>query len=94
MADLAGFVIENGLLTKYEGPGGSVEIPEGVRSIGERAFASCLKLRKIRIPSGCTLSADVFKDCTLVYVFGRPGSDAQAYCSDAQHGNCVFVPEK
>lgn len=72
----------------------AVEIPEGVRSIGERAFASCLKLRKICIPSGCTLGADVFKDCTLVYVFGTSGSDVQAYCSDAQYGNCVFVPEK
>lgn len=34
------FVIENGVLTKYEGAGRDVVIPEGVTEIGEFAITS------------------------------------------------------
>jgi hypothetical protein len=33
------FVIRDGILTEYRGPGGDVVIPSGVTAIGERAFA-------------------------------------------------------
>ena len=32
------FVIENGVLKEYHGPGGDVVIPEEVKEIGEKAF--------------------------------------------------------
>ena len=51
MADHNGFVIENGRLIKYEGPGGSVEIPEGVTEIGDRAFQYCKGLTEVMIPA-------------------------------------------
>ena len=51
MADHNDFVIENGSLTKYEGPGGSVEIPEGVTEIGDRAFQYCKGLTEVMIPA-------------------------------------------
>ena len=38
------FVIENGILKKYTGPGGDVTIPEGVTEIGSSAFDGCKKL--------------------------------------------------
>ena len=38
MSNPSDFVIENGVLTKYVGPGGDVAVPEGVTEIGENAF--------------------------------------------------------
>ena len=38
MSNASDFVIENGVLKKYVGPGGDVVIPEGVMEIGEDAF--------------------------------------------------------
>ena len=45
------FVIENGVLEKYKGPGGDVTIPEGVTEIGSSAFDGCKKLT-IHAPAG------------------------------------------
>ena len=38
MSSASDFVIENGVLIKYVGPGGDVVVPEGVTEIGEKAF--------------------------------------------------------
>ena len=44
MSNASDFIIENGVLTKYVGPGGDVVIPEGVTKIGDEAFAQCKAL--------------------------------------------------
>ena len=44
------FVIENGVLKKYKGPGGDVTIPEGVTEIGDDAFSSCINLKTMALP--------------------------------------------
>ena len=69
-----------------------VSVPDACASIGDHAFRSCLNLAQIRIPADCALGADVFEGCALVCLRGAAGSSAEAYCSDAAHGNCVFVP--
>ena len=38
------FVIEDGVLKKYNGPGGDVVVPEGVTAIGANAFTGCTGL--------------------------------------------------
>ncbi len=38
MENMQDFVIKEGVLDKYKGPGGDVVIPEGVTEIGNRAF--------------------------------------------------------
>ena len=38
MSNASDFVIENGVLKKYKGPGGNVVIPEGVTSIERGVF--------------------------------------------------------
>ena len=38
MSNASDFIIENGVLKKYVGPGGDVVIPEGVSSVGKKAF--------------------------------------------------------
>ena len=69
----------------------SVYIPDGCISIGTYAFRNCKDLIRIRIPAGCTVSADAFEDCEKVYIFGTVGSSAERYCGN--HSNCVFVAE-
>ena len=64
MADHNGFVIENGRLIKYEGPDGSVEIPEGVSEIGDRAFQYCKGLTEVMIPATVTrVGKGAFRHC-------------------------------
>nr|WP_325231713.1 leucine-rich repeat domain-containing protein [uncultured Oscillibacter sp.] len=47
------FVItKKGVLTKYNGPGGDVVIPEGVKEIGPEAFCDCPSLQSVTIPEG------------------------------------------
>lgn len=45
------FVIEKGVLKKYQGSGGAVVIPDSVTSIGENAFAWCRNLTSVTIHS-------------------------------------------
>lgn len=48
------FVIENGVLTRYTGQGEAVVVPDGVTTIGKRAFCNCKSLTSIHIPDGVT----------------------------------------
>ena len=58
------FNIENGVLTKYNGKGGAVTIPNTVKAIGEDAFFDCTTLTSVTIPSGVTsIGGWAFYDC-------------------------------
>ena len=64
MTNASDFVIENGALKKYVGPGGDVIIPEGVKRIDKRAFAGCKNLESIIFPKGeMRIMDEVFLDC-------------------------------
>lgn len=57
------FTIEYGVLTRYQGPGGNVVIPDGVHAIGPRAFLNCAALRSVTIPEGVTeIGGDFFSE--------------------------------
>ena len=58
MSNASDFIIENGVLTKYTGPGGDVVIPEGVTSIGMFAFSDCKSLTTVTIPDSVTSIGD------------------------------------
>ncbi|MBR1560206.1 MAG: leucine-rich repeat protein [Clostridia bacterium] len=53
-AQASDFVIQNGMLTKYQGPGGDVVIPDGVTVIGPGAFSGCESVTRVTIPRGVT----------------------------------------
>ena len=64
MRDVCDFVIENGAVKKYTGPGGDVVIPEGVTTIGNKAFAHCKNLKSVTFPeSVMSIGNEAFAHC-------------------------------
>lgn len=59
------FTIDNhNVLTGYTGTGGIVKVPEGVRTIGKRAFAGCGVISKIEMPDSVqTIESGAFDSC-------------------------------
>lgn len=58
------FVVTDGVLTEYNGPGGDVVIPSGVVGIGEHAFRDCTSLTSVDIPNSViTIEKDAFSGC-------------------------------
>ena len=65
MSNESDFIIENGVLNKYVGPGGDVVIPEGVTSIGGGVFNECSSLTNITIPDSVTsIGSYAFNGCS------------------------------
>lgn len=64
------FIVKNGVLIRYRGPGGDIQIPSGVKKIGRQAFAGCHTLTKVVLPEGVRqVGEKAFFDCAgLVWV--------------------------
>ncbi|MBQ6370842.1 MAG: leucine-rich repeat domain-containing protein, partial [Firmicutes bacterium] len=69
------FEIDNGILTGYTGEEAYLQIPEGVHTIGERAFHNCRSLREVTIPEGVrTIDPEAFQLCAnLTEIRGGEG---------------------
>ena len=64
LADSDGFVIVNGMLCDYNGPGGDVVIPEGVTAIGDEVFYEHKKLTSVNLPDSVEWIGDrAFQFC-------------------------------
>lgn len=74
------FLIEDGVLMRYRGPGGHVVIPEGVTGIGYSAFRDCTTLTGVTIPNSVTCIEDcAFTGCTALASVTIPGSVETIY---------------
>ena len=96
MSNASDFIIENGVLTKYVGPGGDVVIPEGVTEIGNMAFAGC-SIKNVEIPDGVVyIGRNAFYQSGIESV-KIPQSvtmlDAEAFCNCGNLNN-VLLPER
>jgi hypothetical protein len=59
-----GFVVENGVLIRYEGDKQFIEIPSDVLAIGKGAFMFCSKLKTIHVPAGVeSIGTEAFAYC-------------------------------
>ena len=95
MSNTSDFVIENGVLKKYIGPGGEVVIPDGVTEIGGSAFWHCGELAEITIPNSVTKIGNcAFDNCWRLTVISIPSSVCEIGqytfrgCSSLQQINC------
>ena len=70
LANESGLVIQNGVLTEYQGFGGVITIPDNVVAIGNYAFENFTNMTSVIIPDSVTTIGDcAFKNChNLIHV--------------------------
>ena len=92
-----GFKIENGVLVKYTGKDKDVVIPDGVTSIGNKAFSHCQSLQTINMPNGVTnIGNYAFMLCKNLQSITIPnsvtgiGEGAFQWCGDLQS---ITIPD-
>ncbi len=69
------FEIKSGVLVRYVGNGGYVEIPKNVREIADYAFDGRFDVTVVNIPEGVkTISGHAFSGCTGIYYLRLPRS--------------------
>ena len=75
MSSASDFIIENGVLKKYTGPGGDVVIPDGVTRIGDKSFYWNLSATSVFIPESVTsIGWMAFSRCNLLTEMTIPNS--------------------
>ena len=58
----------------------TVRCPEGLTSIGARAFADCVELERVFIPDSVVdIDETAFDDCGDLWIFAPKGSTAEEY---------------
>ena len=96
MCDGCDFVIENGAVKKYTGPGGDVVVPDCVTTIGDNAFAHCKNLKSVIFPgSVMSIGNEAFAHCRNLNSVVIPESvtsiGASAFCCCGLNG--VVIPK-
>ena len=75
MSNTSDFIIENGVLKKYVGPGGDVVIPDGVTAIGVQAFSECITVTSVFLPDSVKIIGDyAFEYCKNMTQIRLPNS--------------------
>lgn len=80
--------VVDGVVTRCEDNGRSIEVPEGVREIGPGAFKECLQLQSVVLPSTLTrLGDEAFRGCSGLRSI-RLGADV-GYVGHSAFRDCV-----
>ena len=80
MSKASDFIIEDGVLTKYNGSGSTIVIPEEVTQIAPEAFAGKKKLVEVTVPAGViSIGYCAFKGCSALEKVEIQNSAAEAY---------------
>ena len=99
MSNASVFIIQNGVLKKYVGPGGDVVVPEGITAIGNGAFRGCKSVTGITLPEGVTsIGSEAFEGCSNLEHITIPeslqsiGMYAFKFCEKLADANgCLIV---
>ena len=90
MSNASDFIIENGVLKKYLGPGGDVVVPEGVTEIGNGSFLLCDTIKSIQLPDGITIiGQSSFSGCKNMEHITLPTSIEKIGFN--AFGNCISL---
>lgn len=85
------FIVEDGVLTQYNGYGGKITIPDEVTRIGEGVFEESTNIVSVTFPDGLTyIGESAFKGCSLEEInipktVTGVGAFAFAECSALTH---------
>lgn len=75
MSNPGDFVIKNGVLKKYKGPGGDVVAPDGVTRIDNFVFQYQNNVKSVSVPEGVTsIGRCAFQDCSALTAVSLPAS--------------------
>lgn len=83
-ADQEGFLVEDGVLVQYSGTDTVVEVPQGVTTIGQRAFFNNQAISEVVLPEGLiSIETSAFYGCTALKKIELPATlsqvDSQAF---------------
>lgn len=74
-ADETDFVVDEGVLVRYEGTSEQVAIPDGITKIADSAFANNLTITQVTVPEGVVeIGEKVFQGCTNLSQIHLPNS--------------------
>ena len=89
---MSDFIIEDGVLTKYVGPGGNVVLPKQIRKIGMFAFQDCVGLESVEIPQRVeSIGLQAFYRCSNLKSVSIP--DGVAEIESVAFGKCGSLTE-
>ena len=80
MSHASDFIIENGVLIKYNGKDSAIVIPNGATEIGAEAFAGKKKIVEITVPGAVAkIGHNAFKGCSTLVKVEIQNPDTEAY---------------
>lgn len=92
MSNANDFIIENGVLKKYVGPGGDVIVPDGVTAINNNVFQNNITIKTVFLPDGLRyIYRGVFQNCSGLVSVRIP--ESLWFVDDSAFENCTALEE-
>ena len=89
---MSDFIIENGILRRYNGSDSRVTVPEGVREIGDEAFKAKFMITEVILPDGVVeIGKDAFVFCSDLADIRLP--EGLLHLHDNAFSGCTHLTE-